>query len=438
MRIEMNGIYRATAAAALLITGLSACGREAEKPAETTGITKESALEAREVTVTKVTLRDFERTFRATGSLAPKEEAGMRGLVEGPLEAVQVDVGDRVKKGQELFHTRRTDGELHLQAAEAARRQAEAALAELKAWQRPEEVAAAEAQLAQARSQSERMSAERERARVLYERKSISESEWDATRTAAEAATEGVRAAEAQAQVARTGPTAEQIGVAEAAVNAAAAQVDQARQALADATVVAPFDGVITARRIKQGDFVNRGQEVVKVTALAVLEAEMNVPERFSNLVQTGLPVDVVVESTGVTRKGVVTAVNQSIDPQTRTFLVKIEVDNSDLQIKAGAFCVGVFNMPPVTGALAVPSEAILSEEGQYYVWVVRDGKSYRVNITPGATGERFTEIKEGVQDGDTVVVKGMGALADGSPVKVAEAAPVQPAQETTPTHPAA
>jgi multidrug efflux pump subunit AcrA (membrane-fusion protein) len=425
MRIEIKRIYCATAATALLVTGFAACdrGKKAEEPANT-GTTKETALQARDVTVAKAAPRDFERTFRATGSLTPKEQAGIRALVEGPLEAVPVDVGDKVKKGQELFHTRRIDNELMLQSAEAGQHQAEAALADLKAWRRPEEVAGAEAQLAQARSQNERASAERERARVLYERKSISASEWDTTRTAAEAASEAMRAAESQVQMAKTGPTKEQVGVAESQVKAAAAKVAQVRQQLADATVVAPFDGVVTSRRIKPGDFVRRGDEVVQLTALNVLEAEMNVPERFSNFVQPGLAVDVTVESSGVTRRGVVTAVNPSIDPQTRTFLVKIEVDNSDTQIKAGAFCVGIFNMPPVTNALSVPSEAILSEEGQYYVWTVQDGKAHRVNVAPGATNDQFTEVKEGLKEGDTVVIKGMGALAEGDTLKIAEAAP--------------
>lgn len=436
MGMMRDRMSHAVAAALLVAAMVTGCGKEAEEAA--LGTTKESALEPREVAVTKVARRGFNRSFRATGFLMPTNQARLRALVEGPLETVLVDIGDRVKEGQPLFEIRKIDAELALQSAEAAQGAAEASLRDLKAWRREEEVASLQAQLARARSEFERQSAERERARVLYERKSISPSEWDAVRTAAEAAEEGMRAAEAQVKMATTGPTPEQIGVAQAQVNTAATGVAQARQMLLDTTVAAPYEGVITGKFRKPGDFVRRGEEVLEITALAALEAEMNVPERFSGQVEAGLPVNVVVESIGVTRPGVVTAVNQSIDLQTRTFLVKVEVDNSDFKIKSGAFATAVFDLPAVKNALAVPMQSVISLEGQSFLWVVRDGKAYRVPVTIGAGDEAFVEVQQGAEEGAVVVVEGMGALAEGDPVKATEWVPKAEPAAKAPAAPSA
>lgn len=415
------------AVAAVCLVAAFGCSRETDEP-QAVGATKAAALQPREVTIHTVGRRDFQRTFRATGSLMPKNQARLRALGEGPIDAIMVDIGDRVQEGQPLFQIRKIDAELALRAAEAGQATAEAALRDLRAWRRPEEVAQAQAQLARARSEFERMAAERERARVLFERKSISPSEWDAARTAAEAAEEAMRAAEAQVQMATTGPTPEQIEVAQAQVRAAASSVAQARQMLADTTVAAPYDGVITGKFRKVGDFVRRGEEVLEIAGLAVLEAEMNVPERFSGLIEPGLPVEVRVDSIGLARKGVVTAVNPSIDLQTRNFLVKIEIDNSDFAIKGGAFGTAEFSLPAVRNVLAVPVPSVISQEGQFFVWTVQDGQAHRARVTLGARDEEFIEIREGVEEGTVVVVAGQGALAEGDPVKAVEA-PESPAE---------
>lgn len=430
MGTTRDRIYRA--AAALLTVVAVGCGRETAEPLAV-GDTKEAALQPREVSAYRVGRRDFERTFRATGSLMPKDQARLRALGEGPIDEITVDIGDRVQKGQPLVQIRRIDMELALQAAQSGQATAEAGLRDLKAWRRPEEVAQTQAQLARARSEYERMAAERERARVLYERKSISSSEWDATRTAAEAAEEAMRAAEAQMQMATTGPTKEQIDVAETQVQMAASKVAQAQQMLTDTTLVAPYDGVITGKLRKRGDFVRRGEEVLEIAGLAVLEAEMNVPERHSGLIEPGLPVTVLIESAGLSRKGIVTAVSPSIDQQTRNFLVKVELDNSDFAIKAGAFGTAEFNLPVVKNALAVPTEAILSQEGNFFVWTVQDGKAHRANVILGTRDEEFTEVREGIDEGTLIVTAGQGVLAEGDPVKVAErAAELKPADATS------
>lgn len=217
--------------------------------------------------------------------------------------------------------------------------------------------------------------------------------------------------------MAESGPTVEAIEVARSRVGEAEAAVARARQTVEDTTVEAPFDGVVTARRLKSGDFANRGEEVVKVTGLTSLEAETRVPERFAQQVTMGLAVRVVVESLGLERAGKVVAVNEAIDPATRSFLVKVAVDNADLSLKAGVFSVCEFEIPPIKDGLAIPALAVQSVEGRRYVWTEQNGRAHRVAVELGESTDGFIQVVSGLTGGETIFVEGIGALVEGDEI---------------------
>lgn len=407
--------------AGILFAGaiLAGCGGAEGGPVDN-GNGENNNLREHEVEVAPVERRDFERTFRGTGSLIPKEEASVRALAGGTLDVVNVDIGDTVSEGDVLFRTRQVDAENSVRQAEAGLKSAEARLAQLRAWSRDEEIDSARARVRQARTRHQRASDERERMRVLFERGSVSPSEWEEAQAAADAAESELEAVQAQLNIAERGPTAEEIAVAETEVERAEAGLAQARQALEDTEVRAPYDGVITGRYAKAGDFVNRGQDVVRISALEVLEAEMHIPERFAGIMETGLAVNVRLDTHDLTREGTVVAVNQAIDRQTRTFEIKVHVPNEDLSIKAGAFGVGEFVLPAQRDVLGVPHEAVIEREGEHYVWVADNGEARRVYVRLGERAEDFVHIREGLEEGQQVVVRGFGALAEGDDLVIA------------------
>ena len=117
--------------------------------------------------------------------------------------------------------------------------------------------------------------------------------------------------------------------------------------------------------------------------------------------------------------EGTVAAVNAKIDPQTRTFLIKVSVDNQGGRLKAGLFCSGSMSLPAVEGATAVPASAVLNDEGRSYVWVAKGGKVERRLIQLGVTTGGFVQVTKGLQTGEKVVVEGTGGLMDGSPIEI-------------------
>jgi len=359
------------------------CGAGEETGKRDTSLTKEEALQPKGVSVAEIGRRDFDRSVRFTGTLQPENHAGLRALAEGTIDRFPVEIGDQLEKGQLLFEVRLVDYELRVRQARSAIRVAEAT------------------------EQTYRVSvedAEREKLRMenLHKEGSATEQMRD------RAGTEHARAVALLEQ-------------AKATVVQAQVGLDTARQALEDCTVTAPYAGFVTGKFREQGEYVRRGEVIVEVMDLSSLEAEVALPERYFEGVAPGASVPIEVGSMAMQVKGEVVAVNPKIDPQTRTFLIKVRVDNQEGRLKAGLFCSGLLNLPSVREGVAAPSAAVLNDEGRSYVWVAKTGTVKRRVIQIGATADGFVEVTDGLETGEKVVVEGTGGLMDGSPVEVTE-----------------
>lgn len=404
-------------AAALLAGG---CGREATAD-NGRATSREDALRPRAVSVVEPHRRDFDRMITTTGSLQPARHASIRALEGGTITRLAVDIGDHVGEGDLLFETRPQDAQLRVRSAEAALLTAKAGLEDLRAWRRPEEIARLRAQLSQRKVETERLEAEERRARNLYNDGSISESEWDQARTAAEAARAQLAVVREDVAIAEAGPTREAVAIAEARVREAEAALAIARQQLEDSRIHAPFPGFITARHEREGGYAARGDVIVELADIDRLEAEMYIPERFSTLVETGHPVELVLQSNGIRVEGFISHVNRAVDRRTRNFLVKVAVDNPGGAIKAGAFAIGTVHLPAERDVLSLPRDAVMRDEGRTFVYTVEEGIASRRFIRVGEEQDGHVHIREGVDESTRVILEGRGAVSDGDAIEIKE-----------------
>jgi HlyD family secretion protein len=234
-------------------------------------------------------------------------------------------------------------------------------------------------------------------------------------RTAAAALTK----AEAFLELSEAGPTAEQLAVAEARVRAAEAQVAMAEDRLQKTQLRAPYPGVIVNRYVDVGDRVTAMPrvEILQMIDPRVLFAEVDVPEKY----QAVIKLDDMATITAAGINGEVPAridlINALIDPQTRTFRVRVTIDNRQEIFKAGGFVhVGV----PVNtrnDVATVPVEAVSFADGQTSVFVLRDGVANKTPVELGITDSKRYEIVSGVTEGDLVVTEKIAVLDDGLPV---------------------
>ena len=267
-----------SSAFALALAGLlSACGGGGDA----------EQIVAAPVIVEKAQVGDMEERIAGTGELAAPDRALIAAEVDGRITDVHVDEGARVKAGDVLLTIDPEKRSLDADSARAQARDAEAGL----------EVAVREF----------------ERAQALHEQGIASDSVLD------------LRGTELSRARARRDSAVAARGVAE--------------KLLRDASVRAPFGGLVAKREVSRGDYVRPGQQLLEVVALDPIEVEFSVAERDTARVAPGQPVTVSVEPYPNERfVGAVSAVSPVIDPRTRTMRVKARIPNADGRLRPGLF----------------------------------------------------------------------------------------------------
>ncbi|MBL8331724.1 MAG: efflux RND transporter periplasmic adaptor subunit [Rubrivivax sp.] len=367
------------AASAVLATALALRSQATTAPS-----TSPSTRPALSVSVIQPDLQDLPLTLQASGSIAAWQEASIGTESNGwRLAEVRVQVGDVVRRGQVLA---RFTADL-----------AGAELAQIRAA-----VAEAEATLAEA-------AANAQRARELQTSGALSAQQINQYLTAE-------RTAQARLQAQK-----------------AAAEVQQLR--LAQAQVLAPDDGVISARNATVGAVVPAGHELFRLIRQGRLEWRAEVPADDLVRVKPGQAVRVQAAG-GAVLTGKVRMVAPTVDPATRNGLVYVDLPAGTgataSAAKAGMFARGDFVLGAGRGQ-TLPQAAVLLREGFHLVFVVgADGRVQQRKVTLGRRLGDRVEITAGLQPGERVVAAGGGFLADGDRVHVVAAA-ARPASAATP-----
>lgn len=358
-------------AAGALVAALLLGTPDAEAPGEASASAARPALS---VTLTRPEPASWPQTIAAYGNVAPWQEAVIGAELSGyRLTEVRVNVGDLVTKGQPL--------------ALIATDTVEAELAQSRAA-----VVEAEARLAEAR-------ADADRARRIEERGALSAQQIDQLLTAEQTALARVQAAQAK-------------------VEADALRLSQTR-------ILAPEDGVISARKATVGSLAQNGEELFRLILGGRLEWRAEVtatevgrvaPGMAARIQPPGVPSETRVE-------GVVRMVAPTLDPQTRNAIVYVDLPPGS-PLRAGMFVRGEVVVGQGT-ALTLPQGAVVLREGFAYVFGVGpDNRVSEVKVELGRrVGERV-EITRGVNPEMRVVASGAGFLADGDLVRVVEAPP--------------
>lgn len=188
---------------------------------------------------------------------------------------------------------------------------------------------------------------------------------------------------------------------------------------LSYANVKAPISGVVAQRSIKAGNFVQINTPIFRIVDTSRLEAVLNVPERELATLKPGLPVQLQVDAMpGKTFTGTVDRIAPVVDSGSGTFRV-ISTFAGGGMLQPGMFGRLRIEYDNRADALVVPRVALLDDEGDPAVFVVRGTKVARVPVKLGFLDGGWAEIREGVRLGDKVVIAGKTALRDGSVVQV-------------------
>lgn len=204
----------------------------------------------------------------------------------------------------------------------------------------------------------------------------------------------------------------------------ARAQLSQAEKQLQDAGIEAPFDGRIEERFIQTGELINPGQPVVRLVNTDRVRVVAGVPERYSGEIAEGSNVDLALRTlTGETRQGTITFASDVLDPETRTYAIEIELNNSGQVLKPAMVADLTIERRTLQDVIVIPRTAILRDETGQSVFVAEEenGQKYArvVQVTTGPASGALIQVVSGLSEGDEVVVSGVRSLSAGDELNI-------------------
>jgi len=187
-----------------------------------------------------------------------------------------------------------------------------------------------------------------------------------------------------------------------------------------DRTVVrAPFAGRAGRRLVSIGTYVTQQTPLISLQSVNPQHAVFQVPERYADRLRLGQLVSFQVAAIpGKNFSGEVVFVDPVVELPGRTILIKARVPNPELQLQAGMFIEARLATDMRPNAIVVPEDALMPLGGATFVWVVKDGKADRRQVTLGVRTAGWAEIQGGgIDAGDQVVVGGLERLYPNAPV---------------------
>lgn len=358
--LRMKFIYSTIVLAAVSI-GITSCQRS-----DNTAVGKETT-EKQVVTTMPAAVEPITATLRSTGTLEGIREALVMSETQGRITSIAASNGSRIGAGGAIVTVDNELKAIAVAQAEAARMAAEAAF--------------------------EKAQLDHKRAEALAKDNALAKSQLEMSAL-------GVKSAEAQLKAAQS---------AEAL----------AKRQLADATVKAPFAGVVAMRYVNQGELLAPGARVAQIVDDSKMKLKVNISELEVPMIKVGDKAEITVDAAvGKTFTGTITSIGAKAD-MARAYMVEIEIPNTNGHLKSGMFARALIVRESARNALVVPSSAVISSNNKSQVFLVKNGKAKLTAVKTGIVNGERIEVLEGIAAGDSIVTFGQTMLKDGALVTV-------------------
>ncbi|MDE5659218.1 MAG: efflux RND transporter periplasmic adaptor subunit [Muribaculaceae bacterium] len=194
-----------------------------------------------------------------------------------------------------------------------------------------------------------------------------------------------------------------------------------ARKTLNDANLYAPLSGYVSEKYVDAGMTAAPGLPVVKIVSIDPVKVSISIPENEIASIPDGADTDISVSALGGKRfTGKIVEKGVSANPITRSYDVKITVDNPDGELLPGMICDVTLNTDTVSRSLTVPLDAVmLASDNSHYVWLDSAGYAVRRSVDTGALTDEGIVINSGIARGDSLIVKGQQKVSRGSKLTV-------------------
>jgi RND family efflux transporter MFP subunit len=343
---------------------------------------------------------DIAHTLSLAGQFQPYQVVDVHPKVTGFMVKINVDIGDRVRKGQTLA------------VLEVPELSAQLKGTGFEVEQAKDDFLRAQHEIKRADAIHSALHADYQR--LLEASKAqpglIAQQELDDAQSkdlSSESQVDAARAAAAAAQQ-----------------HESVAHSDKDRvQAMQNYTnVVAPLDGVIVWRYADTGALIQSGTNsneqdipIVRLSQSGLLRLRMPIPENDVQFVHVGDPMQVRVDAIGRSFTGKIVRFTRDVNFETRTMETEIDVENQDLSISPGMYANAEMQLARVSNVTTIPVEALVLKGNQQTVLALDStNRIHTRSVEVGLQGSKLAEIKRGLEPGDRVVLGGQENYAEG------------------------
>ena len=302
-----------------------------------------------------VTLSSLTQYIVANGTTQAVRELTYSAEVPGRIEALSVDIGDRVRRGQILARIDYTT---------------------------------LQAQAAQAKTSYDLASSTYNRLSALQDEDIISKQRIDEARSNVDSAEAGLSIAQANVKKARVRST---------------------------------YSGIVDAKFVEKGEYVGPGTPLFKVVDYKTIIVEAHLAETQVAGIDRDAEVEVEIEALHATFTGKIDTLIPTADRESKTFTLRIKVQNKDYAVLIGMSAVVRLPSRTFDNVIVVPQSAVIEERSEKSVFVEKNGLAERRSVRLGAAQGDKVVVQEGLKEGDHLIVLGQRELEDGKPVRIVE-----------------
>ncbi len=329
---------------------------------------------------------DLSAHLVVVGNLIGEQTVDIAPKTGGRVERVNVQLGDRVRRGQVLAKIE--DREIVEQVRQAVASQA---VSKATIRQREADLRVAEVNF--------------ERSKNLFERQLLAKQALDDAES---------KYLSAQAQ----------LDLSKAQESQTDARLEELRINLQNTSVTSPVDGFVGKRNVDPGAMVSQNAPIASVVDISKLRMVANIVEKDLRLVSVGDTADVEVDAyPGETFRGRIARVAPVLDPSTRTATMEVEVPNANFKLKPGMYARVNLTVEDRKNVLIAPKNAVIDFESKRGVWMPSaENRAQFVAVELGIEDSDQVEIKAGLKEGDKVVTTGAAAVKNNDQLLIAGA----------------
>lgn len=395
-------LMKAAALPVFLVLLMAGCSRE--KPVQAKQDTGPIP-----VRVAPVQVREVQRVVESVGTLFPYDEVTISAEINGPLQKVNVDLGDAVSAGQVLAQIEDEEQRYVVAQNDAQLRQALERLGLKSEKDRVHdiretpEVRKAHADLVDAEQRYKRT-------RELVDQKVGSRQDFDQAEARYKAAQAAYDAALNQTRNLMQ------------EVERYKAVLELQRKKLRDTTVKAPYAAYVKERQATVGQYVTANTPLFTLVKTDPIRLRIEVPERMAPWIKEGQGAEVTVEAYGDrVFNGRIWRISPAVDPSKRTFVVEALIQNPAGTLKPGSYAKARVKTNKSDEIALIPFRAVNYVLGSYKAYIVKDGVVQTREVKLGDRYGEDVEVIEGLAQGDTIATTAVQRLDTGSKVRIAQ-----------------